>query len=61
MFDDDQVKKPKGHEIGMNIDTMSVEELTDRIGVLESEIERLRAAIAARQKSRNDANSIFKL
>jgi uncharacterized small protein (DUF1192 family) len=38
-----------------------VEELTDRIGVLESEIERLRAAIAARQKSRNDANSIFKL
>jgi uncharacterized small protein (DUF1192 family) len=61
MFDDDQVKKPKGHEVGMNIDTMSVEELTDRIGVLESEIERLRAAIAARQKSRNDANSIFKV
>ena len=61
MFDDDQVKKPKGHEVGMNIDTMSVEELTDRIGVLESEIERLRAAIAVRQKSRNDANSIFKL
>ena len=61
MFDDGEVKKPKGHEVGMNIDTMSVEELTDRIGVLESEIERLRAAIAARQKSRNDANSIFKL
>lgn len=61
MFDDDQVKKPKGHEVGMNIDTMSVEELADRIALLESEIARLKAAIAARQKSRNDANSIFKL
>jgi uncharacterized small protein (DUF1192 family) len=60
MFDDDQVKKPKGHEVGMNIETMSVEELTDRIGLLEGEIARLRAAIAARQKSRNDANSVFK-
>ena len=60
MFDDDQVKKPKGHEVGMNIDTMSVEELTDRIGMLETEIARLRAAIAARQKSRSDANSVFK-
>jgi uncharacterized small protein (DUF1192 family) len=60
MFDDDEVKKPKGHEVGMNIETMSVEELTDRIGLLEGEIARLRAAIAARQKSRNDANSVFK-
>jgi uncharacterized small protein (DUF1192 family) len=60
MFDDDEVKKPKGHEVGMNIETMSVDELTDRIAILESEIARLRAAIAARQKSRNDANSVFK-
>ena len=60
MFDDDEVKKPKGHEVGMPIDKMSVDELTDRIAILESEIARLRAAIAARQKSRNDANSVFK-
>ena len=60
MFDDDEVKKPKGHEVGMNIETMSVDELTDRIALLENEISRLRAAIAARQKSRNDANSLFK-
>ena len=60
MFDDDEVKKPKGHEVGMNIETMSVEELTDRIAMLEGEIGRLRAAIAARQKSRSDANSVFK-
>ena len=60
MFDDEPVKKPKGHEVGMLIDTMSVEELTDRIGLLEAEIERLRAAIAARQKTRNAADALFK-
>ena len=61
MFDDDQVKKPKGHEVGMLIDTMSVEELAERIGLLEAEIERLQAAIAARQKTRNAADALFKL
>ena len=60
MFDDDEVKKPKGHEVGMNIDAMSVEELTDRINLLESEIARLRAAIASRQKHKADAASVFK-
>lgn len=60
MFDD-EVKKPKGHEVGMPIDTMSVEELGDRIGMLEGEIERLKAAIAARQKTRSAADALFKL
>jgi uncharacterized small protein (DUF1192 family) len=61
MFDDDEVKKPKGHEVGMNIDTMSVEELTDRIALLQGEIERLKAAIAARHKTRSAADALFKL
>jgi uncharacterized small protein (DUF1192 family) len=61
MFDDDEVKKPKGHEVGMNIDTMSVEELTDRIAMLEAEMARLKGAIAARQKHRSEAASIFKI
>jgi uncharacterized small protein (DUF1192 family) len=60
MFDDDEVKKPKGHEVGMNVDAMSVEELTDRIALLEGEIARLKAAIAARQKHKSEAASIFK-
>ena len=34
MFDDEPVKKPKGHEVGMPIDTMSVEELSERVGLL---------------------------
>lgn len=61
MFDDNEVRKPKGHEVGMNIDTMSVEELTDRIGLLEGEIARLKAAIEARLKTKSAADALFKL
>jgi uncharacterized small protein (DUF1192 family) len=62
MFDDDDaVKKPRAHEVGMPIEAMSVEELADRIGLLEAEIARLKAAIAARQKHKSDAAAVFKL
>ena len=61
MFDDDEVKKPKGHEVGMPIDTLSVDELTDRIALLKEEITRLEAAIAARKQTKAAADSIFKL
>ena len=45
MFDDDLPKKPKAHELGMLLDAMSVDELNERIGLLETEIARLKAAI----------------
>ena len=61
MFDDDEVKKPRGHEVGMPIDTMSVEELEERISLLRGEIGRLEQAIAARNKTRSEAESLFKL
>ena len=61
MFDDDEVKKPKGHEIGMVLDAMSVEELTDRIAMLEDEIERLRTAIESKRKSKSAADAFFKI
>jgi len=61
MFDDDAVKRPKAHEVGMPIDTMSVGELEERIGLLKAEIGRLEQAIAARQKTRAVADSLFKL
>ncbi|MBL8591540.1 MAG: hypothetical protein ABS35_11850 [Kaistia sp. SCN 65-12] len=61
MFDDDEVKKPRGHEVGMPIDTMSVEELEERISLLKGEIGRLEQAIAARNKTRSEAESLFKL
>lgn len=61
MFDDDEVKKPKGHEIGMVLDAMSVEELTDRIAMLEGEIVRLRDAIDSKRKSKSAADAFFKI
>jgi len=61
MEDDERPKRRVAHEVGMPIDTMSVEELSERIGLLEAEIARLRVAIAARQKTRSVADSLFKL
>jgi uncharacterized small protein (DUF1192 family) len=61
MFDDDEVKKPKGHEVGMVLDAMSVDELNDRIALLEGEIVRLRAAIESKRKSKSAADAFFKL
>ncbi len=60
MFDDEEVKKPKGHEIGMILDAMSVDELNDRIALLEGEIARLRQAIDSKRRSRDAAASVFK-
>lgn len=59
-MNDEEIKKPKGHEVGMPIDAMSVEELADRISLLEGEIVRLRAAIDARGATRKAAESVFK-
>ena len=61
MFDDEAAKRPRTHEVGMAIDTMSVDELNERIGILEKEIARLREAIAARQQTKAAAESLFKL
>lgn len=59
-MDDEPIRKPRAHEVGMPIDTMSVEELTDRISLLEAEIVRLRDAIDARGATRKAADSVFK-
>jgi len=65
-FDDDPVfapkpKAPVAHEIGQNIDDLSAPELSERIALLRSEIDRLEKAIEARQATRAAAASIFKI
>ncbi|MEX1180458.1 MAG: DUF1192 domain-containing protein, partial [Cucumibacter sp.] len=47
-------------EIGMKLDTLSVDELNERIGQLEVEIARLKAAIRHKSASRDAAEGIFK-
>ena len=41
--DDDKPRKKISHEIGQDLSLLSVEELTERIALLNAEIERLQA------------------
>lgn len=58
-LDDDLPKKPKAHEIGMDLSSLSIEELKDRIELLRAEIARLEADIAAKGSTRSAAESVF--
>ncbi|WP_019907067.1 DUF1192 domain-containing protein [Methylobacterium sp. 77] len=57
----DRPKRPISHVIGESLDTLSVDEITQRIDVLQAEIERLAAAKSAKKDARDQASSIFKL
>ena len=58
--DDDRPKKKISHEIGQDLSLLSVEELTERIALMNSEIERLQVAMSKKQASKDAANSFFK-
>jgi uncharacterized small protein (DUF1192 family) len=58
--DDDRPRKKVTHEIGQDLALLSVEELTERIALLSSEIERLQAAAAKKRASKEAASSFFK-
>jgi uncharacterized small protein (DUF1192 family) len=58
--DDDRPKKKPVHEIGQDLALLSVEELSDRISVLNDEIGRLRAALEKKRASRSAADQFFK-
>lgn len=59
-MDEEDRKKPISHEVGMALDALSVEELQDRIALLEQEIDRIRAAMDAKGDSRRAAEAAFK-
>ncbi|WP_342358640.1 DUF1192 domain-containing protein [Terrarubrum flagellatum] len=58
----DDLPRPKStkHELGQDLSTLSVFELTERIGQLEAEIERIKQAREAKEKTKNAADSFFK-
>ena len=58
--DDDRPRKKISHEIGQDVSLLSLEELTERIALLRSEIERLEAAATKKRASKDAANSFFK-
>ena len=59
-MEEELIKKPQAHEVGMPLDAMSVEELEQRISLLEGEIDRLKTAIDAKSQTRKAAESILK-
>jgi uncharacterized small protein (DUF1192 family) len=58
--DEDRPRKKISHEIGQDLSLLSVEELTERIALLQAEIERLEAASAKKRASKDAASSFFK-
>jgi uncharacterized small protein (DUF1192 family) len=60
MDEDGEPVKRQAHEIGMVLDALSIDELEMRIGLLENEITRLKAAIESKSASRSAAEAFFK-
>ena len=58
--DDDKPRKKITHEIGQDLYLLSVEELSERIALLTSEIERLQEAMTKKRASKSAADSFFK-
>ncbi|MDA9425244.1 MULTISPECIES: DUF1192 domain-containing protein [Bradyrhizobium] len=58
--DDDRPRKKITHEIGQDLSLLSVEELTERVALLKTEIVRLEEAATRKRASRDAANSFFK-
>lgn len=59
-FDTDDLEPLRPKPSALELETLSVEELTRYIAELEAEIDRVRAAIAAKQDHRSSADAFFK-
>ncbi|WP_404402356.1 DUF1192 domain-containing protein [Pelagibacterium halotolerans] len=59
-MDEEDKPKPQAHEVGMVLDSLSVDELHERIAILKAEIERLEKAIENKTQSRSEADAVFK-
>lgn len=60
IFDDEPRKKPKPHEIGQDLSLLSAGDLTERIGILRDEIERLEADLKAKTATKSAAEALFR-
>ena len=58
--DDDRPRKKITHEIGQDLYLLSVEDLSERIALLNEEIARLQEAMTKKRASKDAANSFFK-
>ena len=59
--EDDRPLRKVAHDVGQDLSTLSIEELSERIALLESEIERLKLARGSKGASKQAADAFFKL
>lgn len=57
---DDDKPKPSGIVIGEDLSLLSVEELQERIGLCEQEIERIKAELESKRSGLAAAHAIFR-
>lgn len=60
LFEDEPVKKPAPHVVGQDVSLLSAGELSERIALLKSEVERLEAERAARGATKSAAEALFR-
>ncbi len=60
MTEDDTRKAAPTHVLGQELSSLSIEELNERMRLLEMEIERLEQARHAKEASRKVADSFFR-
>ena len=58
--DDDRPKKKISHEIGQDLTLLSVEELAERIALMDAEIQRLQTSMQLKRATRDAADRFFK-
>ena len=61
VMDVDDIAPPPAEPKPLDLESMSIEELEARIEALESEIARIRDAIAAKRATLSDAEALFQL
>ena len=60
-FAEDPAPRKGVHEIGQELSLLSIDEIDERVGLLEREIARLREARSGKQKSLDAASAFFNL
>ncbi|MBB4041110.1 uncharacterized small protein (DUF1192 family) [Microvirga flocculans] len=60
-FADEPRKALSGYEIGQDLSMLSIDELDERVDLLEREIVRLKEARARKEKSRAAASAFFNI
>ena len=60
LLDDDRPQKPVAHEIGSDLSLLSVDELSNRIEILQAEIARLEDEKKKKSAGREAAENLFR-